>query len=123
MKSRLLSLALLLSCLSMKAQENYKPIEQDVLYEENSYEAKKSDELKTNLFTLYSKKSKPVLVVRSHRKQDVTIFIYDASGALVYEGILKHHEKNRIEVATKGTYSYAIVDGSKTVEQGKLILK
>ncbi|HEX6334082.1 MAG TPA: T9SS type A sorting domain-containing protein [Flavisolibacter sp.] len=123
MKPSLLTAVLVFMLSVTQAQENSKVISENVTGGENNLEATRKKDLKKNLFTLYSKKEKPVIVVTSHREQDVTIYVFDAEGTLVYQGILRHHEKLKVEVATKGTYSYTIFDRNESVEEGKLIIK
>jgi hypothetical protein len=80
-------------------------------------------ELKRNVVHLYSKKEKGAMIITSHRKHDVTIYVFDVDGTILYQAVLKNDEKKRIENIAKGTYTYSIFENDESVEEGKLIIR
>ena len=80
-------------------------------------------EMKKNVVKLRSVKETSVVVIRSHRNEDVQIYIFDLSGTIIHQGILKSKQKHRVENVAKGTYTYTIFQNDESVEEGQLIIK
>lgn len=61
--------------------------------------------------------------LRSNDNEQLSFYVFDLSGTLVYQTVLKEKGKHTIQNLTKGTYVYDVFKNDEGIKHGSLVVK
>ena len=63
------------------------------------------------------------ITIRSTNHQQLSFYLFDLDGTLIYQTALNSNSTQKVEGLIKGTYVYHAFNNDKSIEGGKIVLK